>query len=217
MGYPLSTRRALFDLVCGGAAMERAARQVGVSCDTGRVWWYQAGAMTLKEGRNGGGLARPGSPGGSGGRGHRLSLDERTRIMRLRDQNVKPAEIARQIGRDRSTVTRELKRNRNADGDYHAGMAHGRATERACRPKAFKLVDHPLADQISDWLDQGWSPKLISTWLAQQFPGDTLRQVSAETIYQCLYVQTRGSLRADLNKCLSTKRAHRKPLSLIHI
>jgi transposase, IS30 family len=35
--------------------------------------------------------------------------------------------------------------------------------------------------------------------------------VSHETIYQSLYVQTRGSLRADLYKCLSTKRAGRKP------
>ena len=35
--------------------------------------------------------------------------------------------------------------------------------------------------------------------------------MSHETIYQCLYVQTRGSLRADLHKCLSTKRTARKP------
>ena len=40
---------------------------------------------------------------------------------------------------------------------------------------------------------------------------DKLMQVSHETIYQCLYVQTRGSLRADLHKCLSTKRSARKP------
>ena len=37
--------------------------------------------------------------------------------------------------------------------------------------------------------------------------------VSHETIYKSLYVQTRGSLRADLHKCLSTKRANRKPRS----
>ena len=35
--------------------------------------------------------------------------------------------------------------------------------------------------------------------------------MSHETIYQCLYVQTRGSLRADLYKCLSTKRAAGTP------
>ena len=47
--------------------------------------------------------------------------------------------------------------------------------------------------------------------LAHDYPDDKLMQVSHETIYQCLYVQTRGSLRADLHKCLSTKRSARKP------
>ena len=37
-------------------------------------------------------------------------------------------------------------------------------------------------------------------------PMTVLARVSHETIYQCIYVQSRGHLRADLNKCLSTKR-----------
>jgi len=41
-------------------------------------------------------------------------------------------------------------------------------------------------------------------------PDDKLARVSHETIYKCLYVQTRGSLRADLHTCLSTKRGARK-------
>jgi IS30 family transposase len=73
------------------------------------------------------------------------------------------------------------------------------------------LADHPMTEDISDWQEQGWSAKLISSWLTEQFPGDKLCQVSPETICQCLYVQTRGSLRADLWKQLSTKRAARKP------
>jgi IS30 family transposase len=59
-------------------------------------------------------------------------------------------------------------------------------------------------------MDDGWSPKLIAEVLARDHPDDKLARVSHETIYQCLYVQTRGSLRADLHKCLSTKRAARK-------
>jgi transposase, IS30 family len=57
-----------------------------------------------------------------------------------------------------------------------------------------------MTEEISDWLEQGWSLKLISSSLTEQFAGDKLRQVSPETIYQCLYVQTKGSLRADLWK-----------------
>jgi IS30 family transposase len=60
-------------------------------------------------------------------------------------------------------------------------------------------------------MDDGWSPKLIAEILARDHPDDKLASVSHETIYQCLYVQTRGTLRADPHKRLSTKRAGRKP------
>ena len=59
-------------------------------------------------------------------------------------------------------------------------------------------------------MDDGWSPKLIAQTLARDHPDDKLARVSHETIYKCLYVQTRGSLRADLHRCLSTRRAARK-------
>jgi transposase, IS30 family len=152
-------------------------------------------------------LAELSSPGGLG---HRLSLQERMAIMRGRDAGLGYAEIGRLIGRDRSVVFREIQRNSNADGDYHALMAHQRAAQNARRPKEFKLRDHPLCSSIEDWMGDGWSPKLIADVLARDYPDDKLMRVSHETIYQCLYVQTRGSLRADLHKCLSTKRAARK-------
>jgi IS30 family transposase len=89
-------------------------------------------------------------------------------------------------------------------------MAHARAAAKAKRPKAFKLHNRDLCTAIESWMDDGWSPKLIAEVLARDHPDDTLARVSHETIYQCLYVQGRGQLRADLNKCLSTKRAARK-------
>lgn len=208
--FDRAVRWRLFDLVCAGMAVEAAARAIGVSRNSGHNWWYQAGGMRLVQGQGGGGLATPGTA-GLGGRGHRLSLDERIVIMRGRDQGLTQTAIAELIGRHRSVVCRELKRNRTADGDYHAGLAHGKAAENALRPKGFKLVDHPMATEITGWLDEGWSPKLISQWLARLFPGDRLRRVSHETIYRCLYVQTRGNLRADLWQKLSTKRRARKP------
>ena len=65
-------------------------------------------------------------------------------------------------------------------------------------------------------MDDGWSPRLISQMLARAHPDDRLARVSHETIYKCLYVQSRGQLRADLNKCLSTKRAARKSQGRTH-
>ncbi|MGE2723414.1 IS30 family transposase [Mycolicibacterium pulveris] len=210
--HPLSTRRELFDRVCQGVGVERAAREMGVSTTAATLWWRQAGAMQLLRGNNraGHGVVDPGDPDRPGGNGHRLSLDERIAIMRGKDAGLSDAAIAEQIGRDRSTVWREVHRNRNADGDYHARMAHSRAARNAKRPKGFKLNDTTLCARIHTWMDQGWSPKLIADVLARDHPDDRLARVSHETIYQCLYVQGRGQLRADLHKRLSTKRAARK-------
>jgi len=138
-------------------------------------------------------------------------MDERIAIMRGLDTSLGYAEIGDQIGRDRTVIWREVRRNRNADGDYHARMAHARAARNSRRPKAFKLAGNPVCASIEAWMDDGWSPKLIADVLARDHPDDRLSRVSHETIYQCLYVQTRGSLRADLHKCLSTRRAARKP------
>ena len=212
-GYPVarSVKRELFDRVCGGVAVTRASVELGVSRSTGWVWWREAGGMELLKGTGDHGLASPGNVCLPGGRGHRLSLDERVEIMRGLDQKLSYAEIGELIGRDRTVVHREYHRNRNADGDYHALMAHARAGEKAHRPKAFKLVNHPLCQFIEHWMGEGWSPKLIADVLARDYPDDRLMRVSHETIYQCLYVQTRGSLRADLSKYLSTNRSARKP------
>jgi IS30 family transposase len=208
--HPLHVRRSLFDLVCRGVPVERAARELGVSKTSAHTWWSQAGAMLLLTSKMLGGPVHKGRPDAPGGRGHRLSLDERIEVMRGRDQGLSYAEIGARIGRDKAVVWREVARNRNADGDYHAAMAHSRAAQRARRPKPFKLADPHLGAAVTEWMEQGWSPRLIALVLAQAHGGDRLRRVSHETIYQALYVQTRGHLRADLHRCLSTKRATRK-------
>jgi transposase, IS30 family len=206
----LTVRHELFDWICGGVPLRAAARELGVSKTAATSWWQQAGGMALTWGPAAGGLKSPGDQQRPGGSGRRLSWAERMEIMRGRDRGVSYAEIARQIGRDKAVVWREVQRNQNPDGDYHAGMAHSRATQRARRPKPFKLSDPILCHDITEWMDQGWSPKLIAEVLAKSYPDEKLRRVSHETIYQCLYVQTRGNLRADLHKCLSTRRSARK-------
>lgn len=62
-------------------------------------------------------------------------------------------------------------------------------------------------------MDDGWSPGLIAQMLARDPSVDHTGRVSHETIYQALYVQTRGRLRADLSQQLSLKRRARKPRS----
>ena len=129
-----------------------------------------------------------------------------------RRRGLSYAEIGAEIGRNKSSVWREVQRNTSPDGVYYAQVAHTKAHQTARRPKALKLVeDESLCRLIVYWMDDGWSPKLISPMLAFYFPDDETMQVSHETIYQALYVQTRGSLRADLAEKLSLKRKQRVP------
>jgi len=119
--------------------------------------------------------------------------------------------IGNAIGRDKSVVFRDVGRNRGSDGSYVGAVAHRAAHERRRRPKPFKFIDNPgLCRRVEEWMDQGWSPKLIALVLAEDHPRASMDRVAAETIYQALYVQTRGSLRADLHKQLSLKRSARK-------
>jgi IS30 family transposase len=122
------------------------------------------------------------------------------------------AEIAGLIGRDKSVVCREITRNSGPDGTYYGALAHRQALVRRQRPKPFRLLENPaLCGQIEAWMDAGWSPKLIAMILKRDSPRVIMERVSHETIYQALYVQTRGSLRKDLYRNLSTKRPRRQP------
>ena len=60
-------------------------------------------------------------------------------------------------------------------------------------------------------LSRRYSPEQIVGRLRHEFPDDPEMRVSPETIYQSLYVQSRGALRRDLTKCLRTGRALRRP------
>jgi len=124
------------------------------------------------------------------------------------------ARIGAVIGRDKAVVWREVARNRGADGSYHGPIAHRAAAVRRLRPKPFKLVANPgLCRRIEQWMDQGWSPGLIAAMLKVEHGATVRERVSHETIYQALYVQTRGRLRADLHRQLSLKRRQRRARS----
>ena len=120
--------------------------------------------------------------------------------------------IARRLGRAPSTVSRELRRNADRGGGYRATTAHALAYERASRPKPAKLaVNVALRELVQDDLLRRYSPEQIAGRLRRQFPDDPEMWVSTETIYQSLYVQSRGALRRELTRCLRTGRALRQP------
>ena len=220
MANPGRTRERLIDLLCAGLSLREVAVEAGVSRQAAWRWWAQCGRMELElaDGRRGG-LLDP-VPVAVAGRGRvrrALSSEDRAVIAAGLRRWLSYAEIGASIGRDKSVVWREVRRNRGPDGGTTGAVAHRAAHERRRRPKAFKLLEDPgLCRRIEEWMDQGWSPRLIAQMLAvehREDPSDRTGdhgRVSHETIYQALYVQTRGGLRADLHRQLSLKRRQRE-------
>jgi IS30 family transposase len=140
-----------------------------------------------------------------------LSLVEREEIALGVARGETAAMIRQRLGRATSTVTRELARNGGRCG-YRAARAEERALERARRPKLAKLARCPrLRAGVERRLVERWSPQQIAARLRVDFPDDPEMRVSPETIYQSLYVQSRGALRRELSGRLRTGRSHRRP------
>jgi IS30 family transposase len=141
-----------------------------------------------------------------------LSFEERERILVGVSRGESDAEIARALGRHRSTIGREIKRTCLERWRYRPSAAERRRAQRAQRPKPGKLASNPrLLAAVERGLLDRWSPEQISARLKREYPNDRGMRISHETIYRALYVQSRGELRRQLTKQLRTGRDRRKP------
>jgi len=122
-----------------------------------------------------------------------LTLDERYQIQALRKQRVSPAAIARALGRNRSTITRELARNSQrceTHAFYAAHMAQQTAGERRKhKGKLQRRIRNDLQQLVEQKLRLAWSPEQISgrLWAEQGL------RLSHETIYQHVIRDSRES------------------------
>lgn len=201
-------REEYFRLMDQGLSSYEACRRVGINIRTGKRW---------RNGRNlsGKDKARPPALAVVPPEGPSRYLREADRIHiadRLREKAT-VRQIAAELGRSPSTVSREIRRNRHpTNGQYRPHAAHARAEARRPRPKPGKIGQNPeLRDFIQDHLDIRWSPEQICQALRAQFPDRPEMHVAHETVYQALYVQGRGELRRELARALRTGRARRKP------
>jgi transposase, IS30 family len=198
---PREVERRFWSWVRAGEAVPDAAMLAGVASATGARWFRHAGGvMPCRE-----------VPAGC-----RLSFVEREEIACLRAAGRGVREIARQLGRDPATISRELRRVAASPPGrgkpYRASTAQADADVKAKRPKHAKLATNlVLRREVQARLEQNHSPEQIARRLRQDFPDDTEMRVSPETIYQSIYVQGRGGLRRELANHLRTGRALRKP------
>ncbi len=198
-GLSREVRVRFWEGVRAGLGVNEAAAAAGAGSSVALQWVRQAGGVK-----------------GNGERavsGRFLLRWEREEIAVGLAAGLSYREIAARLGpgRSASTVSREVRRN-SAGGRYRAYLAEREALARARRPKQAKLAANgELRGWVEGKLALRWSPEQVSARLRAEFPGRPEMRVSAETIYQSVYVQGRGALRRELAACLRSGRAVRRP------
>ena len=139
-----------------------------------------------------------------------LSLAEREEISRSVAAGESVRAIGRRLGRAPSAVSRELQRHGGRD-HYRATRADAAAWRAARRPKPCRLAEQPgLRQVVAAKLAADWSPEQIAGWLRVTYAGQPAMQVSHETIYRSLFVQSRGVLKKALVQHLRRVRTMRR-------
>jgi transposase, IS30 family len=200
-GNRLSYRERLeiLERIAAGETQPRVAFALGTTARTVRRVLAAAGGTPSRRSRR-----RPRSR-------LRLSLTEREEIRAGIAAGDSFRAIARRIGRAPSTVSREVGGVAGRVG-YRATRADDRACLAARRPKRSKLACSPrLRRAVTALLERRCSPRQISARLRLEYPDDPEMRIAPETIYQSLYVQSRGGLRKQLTRYLRSGRAKRKP------
>ena len=112
-----------------------------------------------------------------------LSITEREMLMFYRAQGLSICKIAKLLGRNKSTLSRELKRNTGeylpskAQAAYHKRRKKSRPHKKLAQPELFNLVNKLF-------LDLHWSPEQIAERLKlENYP----IQISYKTIYRAIY------------------------------
>jgi IS30 family transposase len=112
-----------------------------------------------------------------------LTLEEREVIAHMHWDGKMQTQIADRLGRDKSTISRELRRNRSRNG-YWAGAAQRKAQRRRSeRPWAAKMQRPEVRRYVADRLRQRWSPDEIAGRSRSDFSRDRRRQISHQTVY----------------------------------
>jgi transposase, IS30 family len=163
-----------------------ACRVVGIDRKTGNRWRYgrkvrnSAGAVVIyppvkiTE-------PKPRSP-------RYLSEQERIEIADLLAAKLSVRGIAAQLGRAPSTISREVRRNRDPDGRYRPHHAEHAARHRAGKPRPRRIAgDEMLAEAVQRLLAKRWSPEQVAHELRVRFADQPSRWLCKETIYQAIY------------------------------
>ena len=140
-----------------------------------------------------------------------LTKTDRMEIAILLSKEYTPTEIAKQIGKDRSSVYREINRNKTRKGyDAKRAQIKHRHRRQASKYQLMKVRGHPVLESyIEKHMKECWTPEQIAgRWNLEEHKDKEGRiiTISAPTIYKYLY----KSFGQHLCQYLPSKRYTRK-------
>jgi IS30 family transposase len=128
----------------------------------------------------------------------RLTLLERVRIEKYIKNGLSKSEIAEKIGRNKSTISREINQW-GPKSDYNCALADFWAIEERTKYKNIKLRDNSqLRKIVIKLLEKRWSPEQVSNELRKLYPNNFQMNISYESIYTYIYILAKGELRKEL-------------------
>lgn len=197
-----SVYQLMWEVYAQTSSGSAAAAAIGMERSSVTKWIAADGGVRPRQGR-------------TAGNGRRLSFEDRCAIEAGLAVKETQTSIATRIGFSKSTVSREINRGRLADGRYSAKRGQAVAVANGKRPKPCKLaLNSELRERVEQDLGKRYSPQQIANRLRHDFPDDPEMWVHHNTIYESIYIQGRGVLRADLGKCLRSGRIKRRPQRL---
>jgi IS30 family transposase len=119
---------------------------------------------------------------------HQITSGERYAIAALRRRGLSLRAIARDLRRAPSSISREVRRNRSADGAYGAFKACSRTRGRRSRSRRNERVTPEAWEVVERYLRLDWSPEQVAGFLA----AEGLLAISHETIYVHVWREKRA-------------------------
>lgn len=139
---------------------------------------------------------------------NRLTFEERVKIETYNNLGLTLMEIADKLGRNKSTISREISRYPYS---YRAEKADKIAQINARYHNYGRRLDknERLFKFVYRYLKKHWSPTQISTYLKLEYSDQPSMQISSESIYTYIYLLPRGELKKELIGYLRQKKKSR--------
>lgn len=124
----------------------------------------------------------------------RIKIEDRERILVLRQKGLTQTQIAHKIGKNQSAISRELAKG-NDNSIYNPILAQRITTKRAKSRAPSLKINEATWRVITNHLALHWSPRQIENYLHNVIHGSKVVPVSEKTIYNYINFHMKGELK----------------------